>query len=345
MGTGGDTVPVVVFDAATLPPEDRIAGWSRLAQGYDIRLPEGASPETFSVACRAWLLDDLVVTANRVDAVELHRTAAHIQAYPRDTYTLILLLDGQWWADLDHGSIQVGAGQVCVMDFTVPWDVYGTRQENVMIVVPRSVVHEAAPGAPRLHGRLLEGGGGRLLAEHMLLLTRHLSDLPQADARHFRDATVALLGSALRSGVGDPPRERRGAIRATSVGAIRAFIDANLTHADLDAARICDALPVTRATLYRAFSDAGGVRAYIQRRRLEAAHALLCDGEAARSMAEIAHRFHFSSPAHFSTAFRRQFGHAPRDVRATGGRPDATALFQSYVDILGPAATPAGSAA
>ena len=43
---------------------------------------------------------------------------------------------------------------------------------------------------------------------------------PADHAWWFRDATVALLGSALKSGVGDPPRERRGAIRATSVGRI-----------------------------------------------------------------------------------------------------------------------------
>lgn len=93
------------------------------------------------------------------------------------------------------------------------------------------------------------------------------------------------------------------------------------------------ALGMSRPTLYRIFAGSGGIAAHIRRRRLEAVHVLLLDPYETRQLSEIAHDFGFSSHAHFTTAFRRRFGYAPRDTRAGGvPGPFATAaLFQNWL--------------
>jgi AraC-like DNA-binding protein len=76
---------------------------------------------------------------------------------------------------------------------------------------------------------------------------------------------------------------------------------------------------------------------YIWRRRLETVHVLLSDPAEARSLAELALAFGFSSHAHFSTAFRRRFGYAPRDARlgAAANAPGVAAqLFERWMLIL-----------
>lgn len=333
---GEARVATAFFNGSALPPERRMEEWSKLTPGYDARLPDGVAPEDFQIQCRGWLLDDLVVTHNRLTAIEIERTPAHVQYYRRDTYTLILLTRGQWWANLDYGSIHVGTGQVCIMDFSVPWQVYGTQQENVMLVVPRVVLDAAVPNAPRLHGRLLEGAGGRLFAEHMMALTRHLPETRQRDVPLVRDATIGLLVGAVAALSPEAAPGRNRAVRTTSAATIKKYIDHNLTSADLGVAQICRELAVTRPTLYRALQELGGVAAYIQRRRLEAAHARLSDADEVRSLAELADQYCFSSPAHFSTAFRRRFGYAPRSAKGTPMRPaDATGLFQRWLSVLG----------
>lgn len=329
-------VPTAVFDGSALPPEHRLAAWEPLTPGYDKRLPEGHDIEDFQVHCCGWLLDDLVVTANYATPIELIRTPAHISDYSRDTYTLILLKRGEWWAELDYGQINVGSGQVCIMDFSVPWHVHGGEQENVMLVVPRAVIDGIAPNAPRLHGRLLEGASGRLFAENMLALARHLPDLNQRDVRLVRDATLSLLAGALHSLSPAPPPSPARSNRTVSIDKVRTFIDRNLTNPDLSVALICRELAVTRPTLYRAFTASKGIAGYIQQRRLEAAHGRLSDGQKAGSMAEIAAEYCFSSAAHFSTAFRRQFGYTPRDAKGTQPKAmDANHLFQTWVEKLG----------
>jgi AraC-like DNA-binding protein len=324
------------FDGASVPPEQRLAAWGELTPGYDAVLPPGARADEFEVVCRGWLLDDLVVTHNQVGAIEIVRTPAHIMHYRRDTYTFILLTRGRWWAELDYGTINVGSGQVCIMDFRVPWHVHGAAQENIMLVVPRTLIEAAVPNAPRLHGRLLEGASGRLFAEHMVALSRHLADMRLRDVPLVREATLGLLVGAVAALSPEQPGARLRATRTTSAARIKDFIDGHLTDPDLGVARICRDLAVTRPTLYRALRDIGGVANYIQRRRLEAAHARLSDPEEARTLAELADQYCFSSPAHFSTAFRRRFGYAPRSAKGAPMRPaDASGLFQRWVSVLG----------
>ena len=323
------------FDGNALPPEQRLAAWSQLTPGYDPILPPGVAIEDFRIDCSGWLLEDLVVTHNKVSAIEIARTPAHLVTYRRDTYTFILLTRGRWWAELDYGTINVGSGQVCIMDFSVPWHVYGVAQENIMLVVSRTLVDSAVPNAPRLHGRLLEGAGGRLFAEHMIALSRHLPDMRARDVSLVREATLGLLVGAVAALSPEQSGPRLRATRTTSAAKIKDFIDGHLTAPDLGIGRICRDLAVTRPTLYRALHDVGGVANYIQRRRLEAAHARLSDSEETRSLAELADEYCFSSPAHFSTAFRRRFGYAPRSAKGAPMRPaDAAGLFQRWVSVL-----------
>lgn len=330
----GDRIPTAYFDSDLLPPEARLQAWSALTPGYDKSLPLGADQSAFKARCRGWLLDDLVVTANYVTPVELSRTPAHIKAYPRDTYTLILLQDGHWRADFDAVSLQVGSGQICIMDFSVPWSVTGAEQTNVMMVLPRATLDAMLPDAPRLHGRILEGGAGRLFAEHMLSLARHLPELRRAEVPLVRDATLGLLGTAVRGLSEVAPLVPRHSQRALQIGRVRAYIDEHLTNPNLSPTTLCQQLAVTRPTLYRAFEADGGVASYIQRRRLEAAHARLADAERRESLADIADEFCFSSPAHFSTAFRRLFGFAPREARGGVRAAGARTLFETWRQAL-----------
>ena len=54
-------------------------------------------------------------------------------------------------------------------------------------------------------------------------------------------------------------------------------------------------------------------------RRLHRIHETISQPGTRRPLARIAEEHGFKSAAHFSRAFRRQFGHAPSEVRASGG--------------------------
>jgi AraC-like DNA-binding protein len=232
-------------------------------------------------------------------------------------------------------ELQVASGEVAIMDFTVPWHVRGSAQQNVMMVLPQALLEVAVPDAPRLHGRVLQGSSGWLFAEHLLALATHLPNLLQRDVTLVRNATLCLLSNAVAALPNEAPKPVPATSRALPVERIRAFINAHLTERDLDASRICRELAVTRSTLYRAFHPIGGVASYIQSRRLKAARDSIATGGVGTSIAEVADTYQFSSPAHFSTMFRRQFGQSPselRDAPVVSGNPGV--LFDTWLEVL-----------
>ena len=66
-----------------------------------------------------------------------------------------------------------------------------------MLMVPRALVDRLAPDAPPLHGRMMTGASGRMLAEHMFALARHLPEMTMDDVPPVERATTSLLSAAL----------------------------------------------------------------------------------------------------------------------------------------------------
>lgn len=329
-----DQIASLHFDGAALAPAERLTAFRQLTPGYDVVLPLNQSPADFFIESRAWMLETLVLHTSVISAVEISRTADHILRDRRNTYSFILLKHGGWRGELDEGAVQVGSGQVTIMDFARTWRVIGTDQENVMLVVPRETVDALAPNAPPLHGRTFDGASGRLFAEHLLALTRHLPAMTADEVSLIREATLALMANALAS----LSRKERAASRPlpAPVARVRAYVEERLTSPQLCVDAICRDLAVTRATLYRSFV-AGGIAGYIRRRRLEAAHARISDPAETASVVEIAELYCFSSHAHFSTAFRNCFGYTPRDARrAPASVTKAGAVFSRWQAVLDP---------
>lgn len=95
---------------------------------------------------------------------------------------------------------------------------------------------------------------------------------------------------------------------------LRKFIDDHLAEPGLGPQRLCDALGISRATLYRIFPEDCGVRGYITARRMDR-----CFGELRQSgtrrggVRAVAERWGFYDAKSFNRAFRRRFGIAPSD--------------------------------
>ncbi|HWN32153.1 MAG TPA: helix-turn-helix domain-containing protein [Pseudonocardia sp.] len=99
--------------------------------------------------------------------------------------------------------------------------------------------------------------------------------------------------------------------------AVLRFVLANLGEEDLSVATVCRRFAISPRLLHTLFADqpasfAGTVRGL----RLDRCARLIADPHTTGSITEIAARHGYPDPASFSRAFRRQFGVAPRDVRA-----------------------------
>ncbi len=88
----------------------------------------------------------------------------------------------------------------------------------------------------------------------------------------------------------------------------------NYKEAQLCVADIAAAMGVSRATLCRLFAERhGGVKAYINRVRVDYAHYLLQNTDL--RIAQIAEEAGFAEVSTFYRAYRRRFGEAPTERR------------------------------
>lgn len=114
---------------------------------------------------------------------------------------------------------------------------------------------------------------------------------------------------------------------------VRELIERKLRAPDIAAEDICCALQLSRTYLYRLFKPYGGVKKYIQSRRLQHIHTALADPAERRPIMAIAEDFGFTNQAHFSRAFHRHFGYRPSEVRCD---PAAALRLRAAVTQDGP---------
>ena len=117
------------------------------------------------------------------------------------------------------------------------------------------------------------------------------------------------------------PETEDDATAAARAAAIRKYIDDNALGEDLSIDRICKLFGASRASVYRAFAQEGGVHRYALKVRLRRGLFMLSSMPSERgAVSAVAARLGYDDPSQFSKAFRAQFGFSPTDALALSGR-------------------------
>lgn len=229
---------------------------------------------------------------------------------------LIAVVAADMSGDFAGTSVTAWCGDICVLDLAqiLQSDVGAGGMFSTLI--PRRTLAKAT-GHANLHGLILKAHlpMTKLLTtylEGVSELEGHLSD---DKALAVEEALVTILAAALR---GEQP-DGTGDLRPLSVALrqrVLDFIDGNINNPDLSPDFILRRFQVSRAHLYRAFAEDGGISSVIRDRRLDAAFLELTRADVgARSITEIAFALGFTNATHFLRRFRERFGLAPSEVR------------------------------
>lgn len=185
--------------------------------------------------------------------------------------------------------------------------------EVLSVVLPRDWLTQHLPALLDARGVLFPAGSmaGRLFGDFMVSLRRNLPLATPADGAVLSDSALGMLRAMISHG--DPLSVEA---RSGVLDSLQRFVDDNLSDPDLGVDSLCMHFRMSRATLYRLFKDLGGVRDYIQRRRLLGCFkALTSRSNMNRGIFDVALDFGFSSPSHLATRFRLHFGMSPSEVR------------------------------
>jgi AraC-like DNA-binding protein len=305
-------LPSLQFDSTAFSPEEGFARYRQAVFDYEISPNSNSGLQDFCVKTTAWLLGDIVVTTGTMSPMRFVRMQQRAEQDGHDRYSLLMVNTGSWGGDIDGRNLTVGPGQVVVFDMTRPFDCSGMANEHITLGISRPTLEATQVPIPDLHGRLLDGAVGRLVADHLLTLARSLPVATTADVPFIARATTLLLAHSFAS---LPQEVARPSADGNIRHRVRRYIDERLGSPELGPDTICRDLGLSRSSLYRTFALLGGVLKYIRTRRLEAAHARLAYAEPPKTIASLGYSLGFASDAQFSKAFRRRFGFAPGEAR------------------------------
>ncbi len=168
---------------------------------------------------------------------------------------------------------------------------------------------------------------GRVFHSTLSTLFMVLPTCSVAEAAELGTVAASLLRAALDGKIASEDMHQK--FTAARNRALQTFVTAHALDDRVTVDSLSATFNASRATVYRAFEEFGGIHRYIAKIRLRRSFARLAIAETHRGLVgNTADACGYPDVAHFSRAFRREFGCAPSDVvglRNTG-RPAVAGL-------------------
>lgn len=258
-------------------------------------------------------LDDVIFGKVKSDEQLFTRSDTRIARDGLDHFIVQVFLDGG--GPIDGGHV-VQKGDVLVIDMGRAHARESHAFEHLSFVVPRDRDRNLTCMLERFHESCLPAAHpiSKLILTQMDQLWSYQSDMTLAQSKLVIDSTLSLIAGVFADQ--RPLTSHNHVLASASVAqAIRSYIEDNL-GAMLGTESICSAFGISRAQLYRLFSEDGGVMRYIQERRLQRAYSLLTrSGPASSKIMAIGESVGFKSDSHFSNSVKQRFGFSPTDLR------------------------------
>ncbi|MER6581851.1 helix-turn-helix domain-containing protein [Nonomuraea sp. NPDC001023] len=316
----------VISQATTehVEPAERIHFW----EDYNRRALVGLSCTSYSehgLLARQTNIElaglRLAEIAGNAHAIE--RSPQTVRSAPKDSVFATLLLKGEAVFLHENGCLAATAGELVVYDTRRPYLFgFSSSMRQILVDVPRELFTQACvagglPG-PMVFGRATAREGALVAALRSMI--GGLAALRAApDPAEAERAVLDLLRQLAEERTGGRPGP--DAYRSQLIVA-EDYIDRHLHDPCLGAAQVAGVMGISVRHLARIFESTGRSPArHIVERRLVRAHAELTGPRALETtIADVAHRWGFSSQAHFARLFRTRYGLTPSEARAEATR-------------------------
>ncbi|MDO6965661.1 helix-turn-helix domain-containing protein [Rhizobium alvei] len=235
-------------------------------------------------------------------------------------------------------EIRSRPGDVFIADLTRTMRTHAEHCGNFSFVVPRAAFGLQEVELDRLHDHYLpaESAAARLILNHIKMVWAARHEIAEQETVGVTTATAGLLAGFLSSG---GSRGNDSYASASRYLQICQFIDLNLGDADLGPDMLAHRFNISRAALYRLFSETDGVANYIRERRLRFAFRRLTSTDRP-NISAIGFSSGFGSVSSFIRAFKAKYGITPGETLERGamqsipaaGSPQGS-ILRSWIEI------------
>lgn len=276
-------------------------------------------PDTFRGDIRTAASDEVHLSVVTADAHEIRRTPELVARKEARFFKLGLQLSGSGLLIQDGREALVRPGDLAIYDTNTPYSlVFEERFTTAVLMVPHRLIELPTEAVRGMTATTLAGDEGlaRMVSGFLGGLAGQLDQLDgPVGARLARNAVdlVTTMYAQQLNVARDVDKPHRPMLRR-----VQAFIEDHLGSPELSPTTIAAAHFISTRHLHAVFHEEGlTVSSWIRARRLDRCRRELVDPLSAhRPVAQIAARWGFRDAAHFSRAFRAEFGEAPTGARA-----------------------------
>lgn len=259
-------------------------------------------------------------TLGRLRIAEARTPPLRLQvADQREQPTVIvwLQLDGQCQLSQRDQTLDITTGHLCLLRSARPLAVTLAPARVALVALPESEIADRFPlwRAALLRPIALQAGMPAFFLDAISSLLRWQESIGEPIGDQVADAMLDLIGAVICCAVPDTSGCLERSLHRRQQ--VKRYIQRHLQEPDLSAETIARAIKLSVRQVHRLFAEESqSLMRWIWTRRLEACHQdLQRDPLGRRSLAEIAYAWGFNDQAHFSRAFRRQFGVSPSKLR------------------------------
>lgn len=225
-----------------------------------------------------------------------------------------VLDDGQSKAEVETGDIVFGpTGMAASLRLK-------TRFRLLFLTAPRLALDHrlVAPRSLRIGHLPAASGTNHIFSGLLRAVADTLEDLSGDQLRPVELAVIEFLVATLGAEAAEP--RSPAASRRAHLHRVRQTVETLLADPELTLGRVAEAEGVSPRYLQKLFASEGeSFTHYIRLRRLERCRLdLLSPRHGDQSISSICFRWGFNGSAHFSRAFREQYGQSPREYRRAG---------------------------
>jgi len=271
------------------------------------------------------------------------RTWTHIREDATDVTVLWFVKRGSLDISQQGGNSLAKAGDFVITKSMAPFTMECRPDEQSMfdvlhIVVPTHIFRRFIPG--EINAGFIVPAGARefQIAEHILMDVFDAADeLAKPIEQMLLDSALTVLSEGMKR-FENSVQERQSLSEKRLQDVLR-FIEIHLSDPKLNATMVADACGISQRYLSHLLRQPGySFSALVWSWRLKTAYDWLSTSKPNDiSIAEVAFRIGFKSPAHFSRLFKRAYNMSPREYRTNravagsmsiaGPAPDASKIF------------------
>lgn len=313
-----------VFSTQPLPRRAKLDYWNEVSSRTFTRL-EVAPSDRAEFEGSLWIdaIGPLTLAKVSSSAVKIRRTESDALVH-RDSFQVQLAVEGSFLVSQAGCEVVLDEGDFHVSDPTLPLHIaYDRPCTAIIVIVPAALMRQHLPFPERLVGLQMPRAVGinrvpstliRVLWEQL-----HHGTPPEVSQRLADNLLDTLAVSYVAA---------HGVAAASSAAAdwrlfnIKRFIESHLGDPDLTPRKVAEAMRISPRYMRELFAKENDtVSAYILRARLEKCACHIKDAWLrGQTITDVALRWGFNNPTHFSRSFKAQYGMTAREYRRTNDR-------------------------